>query len=77
MRGSIVLAAVGVLILAVTARAQQEPTIPEGYIGYLISGPGINAPPLPFKIEGDRIVAPNYNSGLWTFTVELPEEPIS
>ncbi len=140
------------------ATAQDAPTIPAGYTPYQLVGQGINAPPMPFKIEGDKIVTPegpgtfnddvlyigyyqggirvvdvsgelrgdlyaqgreiayflpsagpedaklpfapsvwgvfpmfgdgwspvgdmlyatDYNSGLWTFTVELPEKPIS
>jgi hypothetical protein len=39
------------------AHAQQIP-IPEGYTAYRLEGPGIGAPPLPFKIEGERLSAP-------------------
>ncbi|HEX6207186.1 MAG TPA: hypothetical protein VF058_02395, partial [Actinomycetota bacterium] len=58
MRGSIAMAVAAVLILAAAVRAQQ-PVIPPGYTAYRISGPGISGvPPLPFRIEGDRLVAP-------------------
>lgn len=48
------------LLLAVpssTARAQGI-EIPEGFTAYQLLGPGINAPPLPFRIEGDRMATP-------------------
>ncbi len=54
MRGSIVLAAVGVLILAVTARAQQEPTIPEGYIAYRRGSPTISWVRPPVRLVGAK-----------------------
>lgn len=46
------------LFLAGSARAQEAPPIPEGFTAYQLQGPGIGAPPLPFRIEGDRIIAP-------------------
>src|SRR5688572_32050438 len=46
-------AAVGVL-----SAAAQMPPIPPGYTAYQIEGPGIGAPPLPLKIEGDKLLAP-------------------
>ncbi len=36
----------------------QEPEIPAGFTAYQIVAPGIGVPPLPFKIEGDRFLAP-------------------
>ena len=44
----------------------QSPDIPPGYTAYQILGPGINAPPLPFKIEGDRMLTPE--GGMVTVT---------
>ncbi len=38
--------------------AQDAPTIPTGYTPYQLIGEGINAPPMPFKIEGDKITTP-------------------
>jgi hypothetical protein len=49
---------ISALGLAGNAAAQDALPIPEGYTAYLITGPGINAPPLPFRIEGDRLVMP-------------------
>jgi hypothetical protein len=66
MRGSFVLAAAGSLILAATAVAQQAPTVPAGYTPYVLQGAGVNTPPLPLKVEGDRIVAPE--GGMVTVT---------
>jgi len=40
------------------ATAQDAPTIPAGYTPYQLIGEGINAPPMPFKIDGDKIVTP-------------------
>jgi hypothetical protein len=48
-----------VLGLANTAKSQDAPDIPAGFTAYTISGPGINAPPLPFRIEGDHLVMPD------------------
>ncbi|HUF58103.1 MAG TPA: hypothetical protein VMR89_01235 [Actinomycetota bacterium] len=46
--------------LANTALAQDAPDIPAGFTAYTISGPGIgNAPPRPFRIEGDHLVMPD------------------
>lgn len=39
------------------ARAQAG-AAPEGFTVYTVNGPGVNAPPLPFKIEGNRFLAP-------------------
>ncbi len=59
LRFSVILMAVFPLVVpASTARAQGGPEIPEGYTAYQLLGPGINAPPLPFRVEGDRMVAP-------------------
>ncbi|HET6343027.1 MAG TPA: hypothetical protein VFG78_12695, partial [Gemmatimonadota bacterium] len=44
----------------------QTTDVPPGYTVYQILGPGVNAPPLPFKIEGDRLVAPE--GGMVTVT---------
>ena len=49
--------AVAALLSPVHAWAQ-GPEIPPGYTAYQIEGPGIGAPPLPFRIDGDRLVAP-------------------
>jgi hypothetical protein len=38
MRRSIVLSAAGCLMVAVTARAQQPPTIPAGFTAYVVQG---------------------------------------
>ncbi|MGH7572543.1 MAG: LVIVD repeat-containing protein [Gemmatimonadota bacterium] len=46
------------LPLPTGALLAQSPETPEGYTAYQLLGPGINAPPLPFRIEGDRMVAP-------------------
>lgn len=46
------------LTLASHASAQDAPTIPAGYTPYRLIGEGINAPPVPFKIEGDKITTP-------------------
>jgi hypothetical protein len=43
---------------AATAAAQDAPPIPEGYIAYIIQGEGISAPPIPLKVEDDRITSP-------------------
>ncbi len=40
------------------AMAQDAPTIPAGYTPYQLVGQGINAPPMPFKIDADKIVTP-------------------
>ena len=45
--------------LAGTAAAQDAPAIPAGFTAYTVTGPGINAPPLPFRIEGDHLVMPD------------------
>jgi hypothetical protein len=47
-----------VLALTAPAAGQDGPAIPEGFTAYMITGPGINAPPLPFRIEGDHFVMP-------------------
>lgn len=47
-------------------QAQGAIEAPEGFTMYSIEGPGINAPPLPFKIEGDQFVAPE--GGMVTVT---------
>jgi hypothetical protein len=36
----------------------QAPEIPPGYTAYQVVAPGVGVPPLPFKIEGDRFLAP-------------------
>jgi hypothetical protein len=46
------------VITAGSAVAQDGPPIPEGYTAYLIQGEGISAPPLPFKVEADRVTTP-------------------
>jgi hypothetical protein len=46
------------LTLTSHAMAQDAPTIPAGYTPYQLIGEGINAPPMPFKIEGDKITTP-------------------
>ncbi|MBW3661178.1 MAG: hypothetical protein KY397_06040, partial [Gemmatimonadetes bacterium] len=46
------------LSVAEDGRAQENLEIPEGYTAYQILGPGINAPPLPFRIEGERMTTP-------------------
>jgi hypothetical protein len=73
--------------LAGTARAQDAPAIPEGFTAYMISGPGINAPPLPFRIEGDHLTMPDDPNGIvsitesriegsrMTMTLETPDGP--
>ncbi|HKY61027.1 MAG TPA: hypothetical protein VJP59_08450 [Gemmatimonadota bacterium] len=55
-----------VLPLSAGVLPAQTPEIPEGYTAYQVLGPGINAPPLPFKIEGERLVAPE--GGMVTVT---------
>ena len=55
-----------VLPLSAGVSRAQTPEIPAGYTAYQILGPGIDAPPLPFKIEGDRLVAPE--GGMVTVT---------
>ncbi len=57
MRSTLALLAAALLApgLAPTLRAQD---IPPGYTAYQIIAPGIGAPPLPFRIEGDRFVSP-------------------
>ncbi len=49
--------AAAILLSPVHVRAQ-GPEIPPGYTAYQIEGPGIGAPPLPFRIDGDRLIAP-------------------
>lgn len=75
------------LLLAGAVRAQQAPAIPEGFTAYMITGPGINAPPLPFRIEGDRLVMPDDPNGIvsvldsriegnhMTMTLQTPDGP--
>ncbi|MFN2382969.1 MAG: LVIVD repeat-containing protein [Gemmatimonadota bacterium] len=63
----LVLVALFALAIPVFAWAQEMPEIPAGFTGYVISGPGINAPPLPFRIEGDRMVSPE-GPGIVTIT---------
>ncbi|MGH7556186.1 MAG: hypothetical protein ACREMD_00090 [Gemmatimonadota bacterium] len=46
------------LSLSANVLTAQSPDIPEGYTAYAILGPGVNAPLLPFRIEGDRLVTP-------------------
>lgn len=63
----------------------QTVEIPAGYTAYLIEGPGINAPPLPFRIEGERLVTPEggivgvtesrIGTERATFTLETPDGP--
>ena len=55
-----------VLPLSAAVARAQAPEIPPGYTVYQVLGPGIDAPPLPFKIEGDRLVAPE--GGMVTVT---------
>ena len=55
-----------VLPLSAGVSRAQTPDIPPGYTAYQILGPGINAPPLPFKIEGERLIAPE--GGMVTVT---------
>jgi hypothetical protein len=55
-----------VLPLSPLVSKAQTPEIPPGYTAYQVLGPGINAPPLPFKIEGERLVAPE--GGMVTVT---------
>ncbi len=46
-----------VLPLSTSLSSAQTPNVPPGYTAYQFLGPGVNAPPLPFKIEGERLVA--------------------
>ncbi len=46
------------LTLTSHASAQDAPTVPAGFTPYQLIGEGINAPPMPFKIEGDKITTP-------------------
>ena len=55
-----------VLPLSAGVSSAQTPEIPPGYTAYQILGPGINAPPLPFKIEGERLLTPE--GGMVTVT---------
>lgn len=52
------LAALVPVVLGAAPSLAQAPAIPPGYTAYTIAGPGVNAPPLPFRIEGDRLLAP-------------------
>lgn len=71
--------------LAGNAAAQDAPAIPAGYTAYIISGPGVNAPPLPFRIEGDHLVMPEnqivsiveskIEGNRMTMTLETPDGP--
>lgn len=54
----VLIAMAGGLTLASHARAQDGPTVPAGYTPYQLIGEGINAPPMPFKIEADKITTP-------------------
>ncbi|MCK5439399.1 MAG: hypothetical protein KAI97_05620, partial [Gemmatimonadetes bacterium] len=47
-------------------QAQGATEAPEGFTMYAIQGPGINAPPMPFKIEGDKFISPE--GGMVTVT---------
>ena len=59
MRMRILLPTLAVLaFLAARAALAQNPEIPPGYTAYQIVAPGIGAPPLPFRIEGDKLLTP-------------------
>jgi len=69
------------LVAPATSRSQDIP-IPEGFTAYIVQGPGINAPPLPFRIEGQRLITPpdgmvtvvesRIESDRATFTLNVP-----
>jgi hypothetical protein len=59
MRTAFALTSLFLLAAASAANAlAQAPEIPPGYTAYQIVAPGIGAPPLPFKIEGDKLLSP-------------------
>ena len=86
MRRSILLSAAGCLMVAGTARAQQPAAIPAGFTTYIVQGEDINVPPLPLRIEGDRILTPeggmlsilesHLTDDRITMTMETPMGPI-
>ncbi|MDX1661365.1 MAG: hypothetical protein R3326_06200 [Gemmatimonadota bacterium] len=46
------------LLAAVVEAPAQQPGVPDGFTVYQLLGPGVGAPPVPFRIEGDRITTP-------------------
>jgi hypothetical protein len=54
----VVAAALAAAFLSPAPGRSQQIDIPEGFTAYIVQGPGVNAPPLPFRIEGNRLVAP-------------------
>lgn len=67
LRSSAVVGAVlAIAVHAPDLRAQYEVDVPEGFTAYQLLGPGINAPPLPFRIEDDRMMTPE--DGMVTVT---------
>jgi hypothetical protein len=73
-------------MVTVTAQAQQPPATPARFTAYVVQGEDVNVPPLPLRLEGDRIVAPE--GGMFsileshltddriTMTMETPVGPV-
>jgi len=56
LRRIVILSLVMGAAVGVRSAAAQMPSIPPGYTAYQIEAPGVGAPPLPLKFEGDRLV---------------------
>ncbi|HUP00340.1 MAG TPA: hypothetical protein VM737_02310 [Gemmatimonadota bacterium] len=50
--------ATGLAFGAPAAGQEETPAIPPGFTAYQLVGQGINAPPIPLRIEADRIISP-------------------
>ncbi|HUF89934.1 MAG TPA: hypothetical protein VMR66_08125 [Gemmatimonadota bacterium] len=84
MRSRSVFIAAAAIVAALTSPAsgRSQTDVPEGFTAYVLQGPGINAPPLPFRVEGDRLIAPpggmvtveasRIESDRATFTLNVP-----
>jgi hypothetical protein len=46
------------LPFAPAALRGQAPAVPEGFVAYVLQGPGLSLPPLPFRIDGERLESP-------------------